>query len=220
MKNKIIKTSIKLPISLHNLIISSAENSNRSMNAEIVTRLEYAVKLDLTSSVESMKNEEIQKTSLRIPPELHDKLSGLSKLSAFTDNGFNNELIKRLSGSFDAEPAIQREISSAGIQVAPYPLRMPPHMREHFEMMAKQRKRSLNAELIHQLSSVMPIEVDKFQVSLATASNSHRVLINDVAYHSEADVVVVKDQELRYRLQQAMSDQSKMEAIANLLKDW
>ncbi|WP_323946865.1 hypothetical protein [Aeromonas hydrophila] len=215
---KIVNTTLRLPISLHKLVISSADDSNRSMNAELVTRLDYAVQKDLFSPVEFMKKEEIQKTSLRLPIDLHDKLIELAKVTTFEENGFNDEMVRRLRGSFDAGPAVQQELHSIGAQITSYPLRMPPLMRQHYETTALHAKRTLHAELIFHLSNAMAEVENKVNISPSSRSVTHRVVIDDVAYHSESDVVIVNDPDLRYRLQQAMGDQDKINAIADLLQ--
>ncbi|THJ45045.1 hypothetical protein [Aeromonas veronii] len=208
---KIVRTSLRLPTSLHELVISSAINSNRTMNAEIVNRLDFSIQKNLISSIDAMAHEKIQKTSLRVPVVLHDKVM------AIAGKGFNDEIVRRLKGSFDISPNEQRELQSMGTQIASYPLRMEPVMREHFEMTAKMNKRSLHSELIDHLSRAMEVSEVEKTASQSIISRLHRVFIDDVPYHPETDVVLVQDPDLRNKLLQALSDPKKVQALASFL---
>lgn len=112
VNDKIINTTLRLPRSLRELVIKSAHDSNRCMNSELLTRLDYAVQKDLCTPVKTLENEEIQKTKLRIAPPLHEKLTALAKATTFDGNGLNDEVMRRLQGSFDAGPAVQQELKT------------------------------------------------------------------------------------------------------------
>lgn len=107
---KVINTTLRLPKSLRELVIISANNSKRGMNTELVTRLDYAIKKDLYSPVEFQVEEEIIKTKLRLTPPLHEKLTTLAKASTFKEHGLNDEVMRRLKGTFDAGPDTQEEL--------------------------------------------------------------------------------------------------------------
>lgn len=119
VNDKIINTTLRLPRSLRELVIKSAHDSNRCMNSELLARLDYAVQKDLCSPVKTLENEEIQKTKLRIAPPLHEKLTALAKATAFDGNGLNDEVMRRLQGSFDAGPDVQQELKTIRQDVGP-----------------------------------------------------------------------------------------------------
>ncbi|WP_323946867.1 Arc family DNA-binding protein [Aeromonas hydrophila] len=125
--DKIINTTLRLPRSLRELVITAADASNRSMNSELLVRLDYAVHKDLCSPVECLVNEEIQKTKLRVAAPFHEKLTALAKATTFEGNGFNDEVMRRLQGSFDAGPAAQQELKAIRQDVDEEDLEYPNH---------------------------------------------------------------------------------------------
>lgn len=72
------KTALRLPKPLHERILAAAEINGRSMNAEIVARLQETFDMDAESDEESGPTDEmlalLRETIIRLPGEVADIL--------------------------------------------------------------------------------------------------------------------------------------------------